>query len=603
MGGYFNQALVLLAAAVLLLPLFQRLGLGSILGYLAAGIAIGPLGLGLIPGAEAVLHFAELGVVLMLFLVGLELAPEQLWAQRRRLLGLGASQMLFSAALLTGFFFALGQPGPAALAIGATLALSSTAFAVQMLVETNQLGTPQGRNAFSILLFQDLAVIPLLLLLPVLAGGDAGAAQPNLLVGVLVLALMWLAGRYLLNPWLGWLARLHNRELMTATALLLVLGAAELMETLHLSMGLGAFVAGMLLANSPYREQLDTDIQPFKGMLLGLFFIAIGMTMDLRLLAASPWLILAMGAALLMIKTLVLFCIARALKVGARDALRFGLLLSQGGEFAFVLFTQAGALNLLEPTVIARLNLVVALSMAATPLLLKLVQRLWPASPAGPRSTEDEPAPHGQPAVILAGFGRFGQIIGRILVSRRIPFTALDSNPDHIDTVRRFGNEVYFGDVTRLDLLHTAGLQHARIMVLAIDDVQASLRAVRLIREHFPHIILIVRARDRYHAYSLMAEGVEHVIRETLDSSLRAAQTTLAQLGMPETTAIDLVRTFRDVDERLLREQFAHRDTLDKLIEISARGRAELESLLEAGSDNGRRDDDHRDDGRRKNND
>lgn len=593
MGGYFNQALILLAAAVLLLPLFQRLGLGSILGYLAAGIVIGPLGLGLIPGAEAVLHFAELGVVLMLFLVGLELAPEQLWAQRRRLLGLGASQMLFSAALLTGFFFALGQPGPAALAIGATLALSSTAFAVQMLVETNQLGTPQGRNAFSILLFQDLAVIPLLLLLPVLAGGDAGAAQPNLLVGVLVLALMWLAGRYLLNPWLGWLARLHNRELMTATALLLVLGAAELMETLHLSMGLGAFVAGMLLANSPYREQLDTDIQPFKGMLLGLFFIAIGMTMDLRLLAASPWSILAMGAALLGIKTLVLFGIAKALKVSGRDALRFGLLLSQGGEFAFVLFTQAGALNLLEPEMIARLNLVVALSMAATPLLLKLVQRLWPAPKTGHRSTEDEPAPHGQPAVILAGFGRFGQIIGRILVSRRIPFTALDSNPDHIDTVRRFGNEVYFGDVTRLDLLHTAGLQHARIMVLAIDDVQASLHAVRLIREHFPHITLIVRARDRYHAYSLMAEGVEHVIRETLDSSLRAAQTTLAQLGMPETTAIDLVRTFRDVDERLLREQFAHRDKLDKLIELSARGREELESLLEAGTSDGRRDDDN----------
>jgi len=589
MGGYFNQALVLLAAAVLLLPLFQRLGLGSILGYLAAGIAIGPLGLGLIPGAEAVLHFAELGVVLMLFLVGLELAPEQLWAQRRRLLGLGASQMLFSAALLTGFFFALGQPGPAALAIGATLALSSTAFAVQMLVETNQLGTPQGRNAFSILLFQDLAVIPLLLLLPVLAGGDAGAGQPNLLVGVLVLALMWLAGRYLLNPWLGWLAKLHNRELMTATALLLVLGAAELMETLHLSMGLGAFVAGMLLANSPYREQLDTDIQPFKGMLLGLFFIAIGMTMDLRLLAESPGLILAMGVALLGLKTLVLFCIAKALSVGGRDALRFALLLSQGGEFAFVLFTQAGALNLLAPELIARLNLVVALSMAATPLLLKLVQRLWPAPKAGHRSTENEPAPHGQPAVIVAGFGRFGQIIGRILVSRRIPFTALDSNPDHIDTVRRFGNEVYFGDVTRLDLLHTAGLEHARIMVLAIDDVQASLRAARLIREHFPHITLIVRARDRYHAYSLMAEGVEHVIRETLDSSLRAAQTTLAQLGMPETTAIDLVRTFRDVDERLLREQFAHRDKLDKLIELSARGREELESLLEAGnSDDGR---------------
>ncbi|MCQ6260365.1 monovalent cation:proton antiporter-2 (CPA2) family protein [Alcanivorax sp. MM125-6] len=586
MSGYFNQALVLLAAAVLLLPLFQRLGLGSILGYLAAGILIGPLGLGLIPDAEAVLHFAELGVVLMLFLVGLELAPDQLWAQRKRLLGLGVSQMLFSGALLTAFFLAWGQSGPAAVAIGATLALSSTAFAVQMLVETNQLGTPQGRNAFSILLFQDLAVIPLLLLMPVLAGGGGGdGEQPQLLIGLGALILMWLAGRYLLNPWLAWLARLHNRELMTATALLLVLGAAELMETLHLSMGLGAFVAGMLLANSPFREQLDADIQPFKGLLLGLFFIAIGMTMDLKLLVSAPLRILAMGAALLAIKTLVLVVIARAMKVAWRDALRFGLLLSQGGEFAFVLFTQAGALNLLSVDMIARLNLVVALSMAATPLLLKLVARLWPAPGRTSRSVDDEPAPHGQPPVIVAGFGRFGQIIGRILVSRRIPFTALDSNPEHIDTVRRFGNQVYFGDVTRLDLLHSAGLNHARVMVLAIDDVRASLRAARLIREHFPNITLIARARDRYHAYSLMAEGVEHVMRETLDSSLRTAQTALVQLGVPESTAIDVVRTFRDVDERLLREQFQHRDQLDKLIEISARGREELESLLAASAD------------------
>ena len=585
MSGYFNQALVLLAAAVLLLPLFQRLGLGSILGYLAAGILIGPLGFGLIPDAEAVLHFAELGVVLMLFLVGLELAPDQLWAQRKRLLGLGVSQMLFSGVLLCGFFLAWGQSVPAALAIGATLALSSTAFAVQMLVETNQLGTPQGRNAFSILLFQDLAVIPLLLLLPVLADSGAGQEKPQLLIGLGAVILMWLAGRYLLNPWLAWLARLHNRELMTATALLLVLGAAELMDTLNLSMGLGAFLAGMLLANSPFREQLDADIQPFKGLLLGLFFIAIGMTMDLKLLVSAPLRILAMSVALLLIKTLVLVAIARAMKVAWRDALRFGLLLSQGGEFAFVLFTQAGALNLLSLELIGRLNLVVALSMAATPLLLKLLARTWPAPGRTSRSVDDEPSPNGQPPVIVAGFGRFGQIIGRILVSRRISFTALDSNPEHIDSVRRFGNQVYFGDVTRLDLLYSAGLDHARVMVLAIDDVQASLRAAQLIREHFPNITLIARARDRYHAYSLMAEGVEHVIRETLDSSLRTAQTALVQLGVPESTAIDVVRTFRDVDERLLREQFQHRDQLDKLIEISARGREELESLLAASAD------------------
>lgn len=584
MSGFFSQALALLAAAVLLLPLFQRLGLGSILGYLVAGIAIGPQGLGLIPEAEQVLHFAELGVVMMLFLVGLELAPNQLWAQRKRLLGLGLSQMLLSAALLFALFWWWGQSWRPALAVGATLALSSTAFAVQMLVETNQLGQPQGRNAFSILLFQDLAVIPLLLLLPVLAGNDAGAEHPSLLLGMLALASMVLAGRYLLNPWLGWLARLHSRELMTATALLLVLGAAEVMELLHLSMGLGAFVAGMLLANSPYREQLDTDIQPFKGLLLGLFFIAIGMTMDLHLLARTPVAIVLMGLALLAIKTLVLMVIGLAMKVRLRNAVLFGLLLSQGGEFAFVLFSQARGLGLLEPDMVGRLNLVVALSMGATPLLLKLVGRLWPDPEVRQRSMDDEPLPH-EPKVIVAGFGRFGQIIGRILVSRRIPFTALDSNPDHIDTVRRYGNEVYFGDVTRLDLLRNAGLEHARVMVLAIDHVQDSLRAARLIREHFPHLTLVARARDRHHAYALMAEGIEHVIRETLDSSLRAAQVTLIQMGVPESTAIDLVRTFRDVDERLLREQVAHHDQLDTLIELSARGREELASLLDASRD------------------
>lgn len=587
MSGLFPQALILLAAAVLLLPLFQRLGLGSILGYLVAGIVIGPLGLGLIPEADEVLQFAELGVVLMLFLVGLELAPDQLWAQRRRLLGLGASQMLLSGALLSGLFLLLGDGWRVAVAIGATLALSSTAFAVQMLVETNQLGTPQGRNAFSILLFQDLAVIPLLLLLPTLAGTTVAGAQPNLLLGLLALALMALAGRYLLNPWLGWLARLHNRELMTATALLLVLGAAQLMEFLHLSMGLGAFMAGVLLANSPYREQLDTDIQPFKGLLLGLFFIAIGMTMNLGLLFDAPLTILGLGAALLVIKTLVLLLIARGLGVGWRNALRFGLLLSQGGEFAFVLFSQARGLSLLDDSLVGRLNLVVALSMGATPLLLKLVHVCLGEGNGRRRATRDEPAPSGEPRVIVAGFGRFGQIIGRILVSRRIPFTALDSNPQHIDTLRRFGNEVYFGDVTRLDLLETAGLRHAQLMVLAIDDVEASLRAARLIREQFPHVTLVARARDRYHAYSLRAEGIEHVIRETLDSSLRAAQVTLVQMGVPESTAIDLVRTFREVDERQLREQVEHRDQLDTLIELSARGREELASLLDASRGDG----------------
>jgi monovalent cation:proton antiporter-2 (CPA2) family protein len=580
--GFFSQALVLLAATLLLLPLFQRLGLGSILGYLAAGIAVGPLGLALVSGGTDVLHFAELGVVLMLFLVGLELAPQQLWAQRRRLVGLGASQVLLSAALLAGAFLLLGFETNVSLAIGFTLALSSTAFVVQMLVENNQLGTPQGRSAFSILLFQDLAVIPILLLLPLLAGTQAGEDSPQLLAGLVALVAMVLAGKYALNPWLGWLAKLRNRELMIASALMLVLGAAALMEHLGLSMGLGAFVAGVLLANSPYREQLETDIQPFKSLLLGLFFLAIGMTMDLRLLVDNPGDIALYLLVLLGLKALVLAVISRVRGVEWRNTALFGILLCQGGEFAFVLFTQAQALNLLDSTLVGQLNLVVALSMAATPLLLKLVTLLWPerSKSTSRPDLEAEDMPDHHPRVVIAGLGRFGQITARILVARKIPFTALDSDPDEIDMLRRYGNEVYFGDVTRLDLLRNAGLEHARVLVLAVDDVDDSLKAAELVRHHFPDVTIVARARDRFHAYKLHALGVDQVIRETFESALLSTRVTLMQLGVPESTAIDLVRSFRELDENLLREQVEHQHDGDKLVEANQRGRAELQSLL-----------------------
>ncbi|MCK0154490.1 monovalent cation:proton antiporter-2 (CPA2) family protein [Alcanivorax sp. S6407] len=581
MDGFFAQALVLLGATLILLPLFQKLGLGSILGYLAAGIAVGPLGLGLIHDGTHVLHFAELGVVLMLFLVGLELAPQHLWAQRRSLVGLGATQMVASALLLSGLFVLLGFESRVSLAVGAILALSSTAFVIQMLVETNQLGTPHGRSAFSILLFQDLAVIPILLLLPVLAGTGAGEDGPQLLAGLAALVGMVLAGRYLLNPWLGWLAKLRNRELMSASALMLVLGAAALMEHLGLSMGLGAFVAGVLLANSPYREQLETDIQPFKGLLLGLFFLAIGMTMDLRLLRDFPadialYLLVLLGA-----KALVLMVISRIRKADWRGTLLFGMLLSQGGEFAFVLLTQAVTLNLVDSTLAGQLNLVVALSMACTPLLLKAVVALWPEDSKADRADlKEETLPSHHPRVVIAGLGRFGQITARILVGRQIPFTALDSDPDEIDLLRRFGNEVYFGDVTRLDLLQNAGLEHAQVLVLAIDDVDASLKTVALVQHHFPRVAIIARARDRNHAFRLRALGVKMVVRETFESGLLSARLTLTELGVPESTALDLVRSFRELDERMLEEQVEHRDDHDKLLETSVRGREELSSLL-----------------------
>ncbi|MQX52122.1 monovalent cation:proton antiporter-2 (CPA2) family protein [Alcanivorax sediminis] len=581
MDGFFAQALVLLGATLILLPLFQKLGLGSILGYLAAGVAVGPLGLALISDGTAVLHFAELGVVLMLFLVGLELAPQHLWAQRRSLVGLGATQMVASTLLLAGAFLLLGFESRVSLAVGAILALSSTAFVIQMLVETNQLGTPHGRSAFSILLFQDLAVIPILLLLPVLAGTGGTEDGPQLLAGVVALVGMVLAGRYLLNPWLGWLAKLRNRELMSASALMLVLGSAALMEHLGLSMGLGAFVAGVLLANSPYREQLETDIQPFKGLLLGLFFLAIGMTMDLRLLRDYPGEIGVYLLVLLAVKAAVLMVISRIRKADWRGTLMFGMLLSQGGEFAFVLLTQAVTLNLMETTLAGQLNLVVALSMACTPLLLKAVVALWPeAQQPARRDLEEETMPSHHPRVVIAGLGRFGQITARILVGRQIPFTALDSDPDEIDMLRRFGNEVYFGDVTRLDLLRTAGLEHARVLVVAVDDAEAALKTVELVRDHFPQVAIIARARDRFHAFKLRALGVT-VIRETFESALLTARLTLTELGVPESTAIELVRSFKELDERMLESQVEHRDDHDKLLEANARGRAELSSLLQ----------------------
>tara|TARA_R100000750_G_C2333973_1_gene91320 strand:+ start:1 stop:1083 length:1083 start_codon:yes stop_codon:yes gene_type:complete len=357
------------------------------------------------------------------------------------------------------------------------------------------------------------------------------------------------------------------------------------MEHLGLSMGLGAFVAGVLLANSPYREQLETDIQPFKGLLLGLFFLAIGMTMDLRLLLDHPGSIALFLAMLLGLKALVLIVISRLRGGEWRSTFMFGILLSQGGEFAFVLLTQAQTLNLLDSAIAGQLNLVVALSMACTPLLLKLMALLWPKTSSQTQRTdlEEESMPDHHPQVVIAGLGRFGQITARILVGRQIPFTALDSDPDEIDMLRRYGNEVYFGDVTRLDLLYNAGLEHAKVLVLAVDDVDASLKTVELVRHHFPAITIVARARDRYHAYQLHALGVHQVIRETFESALLSARLTLMQLGVPESTAIDLVRSFRDLDDRLLQEQIAHRSDVDMLVETDAKGRAELQSLLSEG--------------------
>jgi len=574
-----HETLFFLLAALLIVPIFKRLGLGSVLGYLTAGLLIGPSVLGLISDVDNVLHFAEIGVIMMLFVVGLELDPARLWQMRKLILGLGSAQLLFSGAALAGVGYALGYPNATAIFIGLTLALSSTAFAMQLMGESNEMTTRHGQSAIAVLLFQDIAVIPLLLILPLLAGVVDTDSGIDWMAGVwtfLTLAGLVLASRYLINPWLRWLADTHYRELMSASALLLVLGVAVLMEAIGLSMGLGAFLAGILLANSPFRHQLETDIEPFKGLLLGLFFIAIGMSLQITLLLQDPLLILVWVGALVAVKALVLALLGFVLRLKGRDAWTLGVLLSQGGEFAFVLLTQAQSLKVIDELMADQMTLIVGLSMITTPLLLKLVR----AKPAAEATTDEQPADMSgapeEPSVIIAGFGRFGQIVGRVLAVKGIPFTALDRSASYVQFITRYGNKVYYGDATRLDVLQQARVGKAHLVVLALADVDQSMKAAHLLREHYPHVRVVARAVTRHHAMSLMALGIPVVLRETFESSLLAARVALTELGMTDSAALDTIKMFRDHDERLLREQVEFREDLEKQMEIATRGREEF---------------------------
>ncbi|QSX29032.1 cation:proton antiporter [Shewanella cyperi] len=572
------SVLYFLLATVLVIPLGKRLGLGPILCYLAAGVFLGPGGLGLISDPQAVLHFAELGVILMLFVLGLELNPAKLWELRSAIFGFGSSQLLLCWTLLGALAWLVGLSWQAALVIGAALSLSSTAFAVQLMNEHRLLTTPLGRDVFGILLLQDLAVIPILLLTGYLAPAQASQEQVLPWYGVLLaFGLFLLAGRFILPLFLRLVAQSGVREVLTAFALLLVIGSAELMNWLGLSAGLGAFVAGIMLANSSYRHQLETDIEPFKGLLLGLFFMAVGMSMELGLLLSQPLLLLGLLSALLLSKALVIGLLGKLRHHGWRASIAMGLILAEGGEFAFVLLTLAKLGGLLDEDIVNALVLAIGLSMALTPLL-------FTAFRATRRKQQDNRQPDAieasQSEVIICGFGRVGQISGRLLASSGIPFVALDKDPRHVDVVRQFGGEVYFGDGTRLDMLMAAGIARSRVLLLAVDVVEDSLAIASLVQQHFPHVTLIARARDRNHAYRLLALGVKQVFRETFGSALNAAEQVLQGLGLSEVQAADMARTFAEHDQALVLAGTAHHHDLDALIRISNEGKAELASLL-----------------------
>jgi monovalent cation:proton antiporter-2 (CPA2) family protein len=564
--GFLYQALIYLAAGVIAVPLFKRLGLGSVLGFLAAGMVIGPWGLKLVTHPEAIFGFAEFGVVLLLFLVGLELNPRRLWQMRRPIFGMGAAQVAATAAAAAAIGWALGQPFTIAIVAGTGIAMSSTAIVLATLQEKRLLATPGGQASFSVLLFQDLAVIPLALLLALLSpevsrdGLDWIAAAR----AVAMIAALIAAGHFLLRPLLRVVAGSGQREIFIGFALLIVLGVAALMESVGLSMALGAFLAGVMLADSEYRHELELDIEPFKGLLLGLF-------------VRTPLVVLGLALGIVALKAALLYPIARYFGYCApADALVFALGLSQAGEFAFVLFAAAGEI-LPRPT-LNLLNASVAASMLTTPFLMILYARVLAPRLALGAAREPDVFEEANP-VVVAGFGRFGQVVTRVLNGLRLRATVIDHDPNQIELVRRFGSKAYYGDATRLDLLEKAGIAQARLLIVALDDPVAALRLVRQVRERYPALKIIARAHARSDAFEYADLGIP-AVRETFGAALDAAEAALRALDFGPMAARRVVTRFRRHDEEMLAQQSPHRGEIKQLIALQQQGREDLERLL-----------------------
>ena len=586
--AWLINSLIYLSAAVIVVPLSRALGLGAIIGYLAAGIAIGPWGLGLVSNVEDILHFAEFGVVLMLFLVGLELEPRRLWSLRRPIFGWGSAQVLGCTALLYVAGLAAGVGWKVSLVASLGLALSSTAISLQVMGERNLLPTSSGQSGFSILLFQDVAAIPILALLPllgVIALPNAGTAGPSAwLEGLKIVAVIGgiiLGGRLLIRPLLRWIAKSKTPEIFTAASLLLVVAIAALMQMVGLSMALGAFLAGVLLAESEYRRELETDIEPFKGLLLGLFFIAVGMSIDFGVLLKSPGQMALIVLTFLAIKAVVIWRLAKMMGVPLQERPVFTLLLAQGGEFAFVVFQAAAGARVFSAETASLLIGAVAISMLLSPLLLVAIDKLLLPRWANRNTPQlDEISEQQQAPIIIAGFGRYGQIVGRMLALQGLAATVLDHDADMIEAARSFGYKVFYGDATRLDLLRTAGAGTAKVLVIAVDDTAQSLAIVDLAREHFPHLELVARARDVTHWNELRDRGVLRVERELFESSLRSARTVLEVLGYAPHEARSHAMRFRRHNIALFEQMYPHHTDRAKVIAVTKRRRQQLQEQM-----------------------
>jgi glutathione-regulated potassium-efflux system ancillary protein KefC len=585
-GSWLTGTLIYLAAAVIAVPLAKFLGLGSIIGYLAAGILIGPWGLKFVTNPQDMLHFSEFGVVLMLFLVGLELEPKRLWSLRKPIFGWGSVQLFGSAALMLGVGVLCGMDWRIALVAALGLAMSSTAIGLGVLGERGLMNTTSGQSVLSVALLQDVAAIPILALLPLLAMEKTqaeGSAWVSAAKAIGVIALIVFGGRLLIRPALRWIARSATPEIFTAASLLLVVATAALMQTVGLSMALGAFLAGVLLAESEYRRELETDIEPFKGLLLGLFFIAVGMSIDFAVVLAQPLLIAGIVVGFLLVKAFVLWGMGRAMPLPKPERPVFIILLAQGGEFGFVVFQTAAGAGVIDAPVASLLVAAVAISMLVTPLLLVAADRWWIPLLAGraKRNTtvEELHDPQNQ-AVIIAGFGRYGQVVGRMLYANGIKPTVLDVDAEQIEAMRKFGWPVFYGDATRLDLMRTAGAATAKILVLAIDDVDQSIEVAKMVRENFPDLTIVARARNVRHYFELHDLGVELIERETLDSALMSARSVLEQLGWERHQARTLALRFRRHNVAQLVQMGPHRKDEAKLIAVAKQGRQQLEELF-----------------------
>jgi monovalent cation:proton antiporter-2 (CPA2) family protein len=591
---YLLTGFIFLMAACFVVPLASRFRLGSVLGYLAAGILIGPHGIGLIDNPDKIMHFAEFGVVMMLFMIGLELEPVTLWRLRRSIVGLGGLQVLLTSAAFTGIGVAIGYDWRESLVVGMALALSSTALVLQMLQEKGLMQTNAGEASFAVLLFQDIAVIPILIVVPLLAVAGVEASSTHAgpldslpgwaqaLVVTAVIAAIIAGGRYLSRHLFYFIAKANLREVFTATSLALVVGITLLMQLVGVSPALGAFIAGLVLANSEYKHTIETDIEPFKGLLLGLFFISVGMGMDFGLFAQDTFGVLKAVLVLVVVKMAVLFALGRLFALhGAQKAL-FTFALAQGGEFAFVLFQYAVASQVLMPEHAGFMTLVVALSMALTPFLMLLNDRfIQPCFMSLLPAPDYDAVPDEGSTVILAGYGRFGQIIGRFLRGQGVAVTILEKDPDQIKQLRKFGSRAFFGDASRLDLLHSAGAARAKLLVVAIDDADKCLEIVRMAKREFPNLTVYARARNRSHAYELHKAGVDYFHREMFDSALTMAQEAMKFMGASAHDMRIKAKRFRKHDEQTLRTSFAFFEREPELIDFARQRLQEMERILQ----------------------